>query len=64
MHKFRCNFSDIVINTVLSSYIRIAVRQRRNPRESADLTSIHELLNEIDQNIHPGLLECKFYVLT
>ncbi|XP_064965194.1 DNA mismatch repair protein MLH1-like isoform X5 [Musa acuminata AAA Group] len=43
--------------TVLSSYIRIAVRQRRNPRESADLTSIHELLNEIDQNIHPGLLE-------
>ncbi|URE01664.1 VHS and GAT domain containing protein [Musa troglodytarum] len=37
--------------------VRIAVRQRRNPRESADLTSIHELLNEIDQNIHPGLLE-------
>ncbi|XP_065039683.1 DNA mismatch repair protein MLH1 isoform X2 [Musa acuminata AAA Group] len=34
-----------------------SVRQRRNPRESADLTSIHELLNEIDQNIHPGLLE-------
>ncbi|XP_042382837.1 DNA mismatch repair protein MLH1-like [Zingiber officinale] len=37
--------------------VRIAVRQRRNPRESADLTSIQELLNDVDQNIHSGLLD-------
>ncbi|WOL12698.1 DNA mismatch repair protein MLH1 isoform X3 [Canna indica] len=37
--------------------VRISVRQRRNPRESSDLSSIHELLSEIDQSIHPGLLD-------
>lgn len=37
--------------------IRLAVRQRRNPRESADLTSVQELLEDIDTNCHSGLLE-------
>ncbi|KAK1299561.1 DNA mismatch repair protein MLH1 [Acorus calamus] len=36
---------------------RISVRQRRNPKESADLTSIHQLLDDIECNTHSGLLE-------
>ncbi|BBN11049.1 DNA mismatch repair protein MLH1 [Marchantia polymorpha subsp. ruderalis] len=36
---------------------RKVVRQRRNPRESADLTSIQELLASVDQETHSGLLE-------
>ncbi|KAJ7960197.1 DNA mismatch repair protein MLH1 [Quillaja saponaria] len=37
--------------------LRSSIRQRRNPKESADLTSIQELLDEIDRNCHSGLLE-------
>ncbi|XP_010272554.1 PREDICTED: DNA mismatch repair protein MLH1 isoform X2 [Nelumbo nucifera] len=37
--------------------VRCAVRRRRNPKESADLTSIQELLSEIDSNCHSGLLD-------
>ncbi|GLT32860.1 hypothetical protein SLA2020_074940 [Shorea laevis] len=37
--------------------VRSSVRQRRNPRETADLTSIQELIDEIDKNCHPGLLD-------
>ncbi|OVA20942.1 DNA mismatch repair protein [Macleaya cordata] len=37
--------------------IRSAVRQRRNPRETADLTSVQELLSEIDCKCHSGLLD-------
>ncbi|XP_031503809.1 DNA mismatch repair protein MLH1 isoform X2 [Nymphaea colorata] len=37
--------------------VRSAVRQRRNPKESADLTSIQELLSDVDSNTHAGLLE-------
>lgn len=33
---------------------RKVVRQRRNPRESADLTSIQELLASVDQETHSG----------
>ncbi|KAG1331194.1 putative DDT domain-containing protein [Cocos nucifera] len=36
---------------------RNAVRLRRNPKESADLTSIHVLLSDIDSNVHSGLLD-------
>ncbi|XP_027092632.2 DNA mismatch repair protein MLH1-like isoform X1 [Coffea arabica] len=37
--------------------IRSAIRQRRNPRETADLTSVQELVNIIDSNYHSGLLD-------
>ncbi|CAN6458459.1 unnamed protein product [Victoria cruziana] len=37
--------------------VRSAVRQRRNLKESADLTSIQQLLNDIDSNTHAGLLD-------
>ncbi|KAH9322096.1 hypothetical protein KI387_016735, partial [Taxus chinensis] len=37
--------------------IRHAVRQRRNPKESADLTSVQELMVAIDRNAHSGLLD-------
>jgi DNA mismatch repair protein MLH1 len=36
---------------------RRAVRQRRNPKESADLTSVQELLAAIDRQCHSGLSE-------
>ncbi|KAJ8539968.1 hypothetical protein K7X08_026357 [Anisodus acutangulus] len=39
------------------SSVRSSIRQRRNPSETADLTSIQELVNEIDNNCHPGLLD-------
>ncbi|KAG9440244.1 hypothetical protein H6P81_020409 [Aristolochia fimbriata] len=37
--------------------VRSAVIQRRNLKESEDLTSIEELLREIDCNTHSGLLD-------
>ncbi|KAF6147807.1 hypothetical protein GIB67_014387 [Kingdonia uniflora] len=37
--------------------IRCAVRQRRNPKETADLTSVHELLSDIDCKCDSDLLE-------
>lgn len=37
--------------------IRHAVRQRRNPKESADLASIQELMDVVDRNAHSGLLD-------
>ncbi|KAK3008636.1 hypothetical protein RJ639_013445, partial [Escallonia herrerae] len=36
---------------------RSSVRQRRNPKETADLTSIQELINDIDSSCHSGLLD-------
>ncbi|KAK4721542.1 hypothetical protein R3W88_011775 [Solanum pinnatisectum] len=39
------------------SSVRSFIRQRRNPSETADLTSIQELVNEIDNDCHPGLLD-------
>uniref|UniRef100_A0A2P2LUN3 DNA mismatch repair protein Mlh1 C-terminal domain-containing protein n=2 Tax=Rhizophora mucronata TaxID=61149 RepID=A0A2P2LUN3_RHIMU len=38
------------------SAVRSSVRQRRNPKETADLTSIQELINDIDCNCHSDLL--------
>ncbi|KAG0493193.1 hypothetical protein HPP92_004187 [Vanilla planifolia] len=35
--------------------VRNAVRLRRNPKEASDLTSIQELLRDIDFNVHSGL---------
>nr|GMD51024.1 DNA mismatch repair protein MLH1 isoform X2 [Ipomoea batatas] len=37
--------------------VRSSIRQRRNPKETADLTSIQELINEIDSTCHSGLLD-------
>jgi hypothetical protein len=33
---------------------RSSVRQRRNPKESADISSVQELVNDIDGNCHSG----------
>ncbi|KAL2924935.1 DNA mismatch repair protein MLH1 [Bienertia sinuspersici] len=43
-------------NASLNS-VRSSIRQRRNPKESADLTSIQELIDDVDNNSHSGLLE-------
>ncbi|KAL2467588.1 DNA mismatch repair protein MLH1 [Forsythia ovata] len=37
--------------------VRSSIRQRRNPRETADLTSIQELVKDIDSSCHSGLLD-------
>ncbi|KAE8733459.1 DNA mismatch repair protein MLH1 [Hibiscus syriacus] len=37
--------------------VRSSVRQRRNLKETADLTSIQELINDIDSKFHSGLLD-------
>ncbi|XP_059460445.1 DNA mismatch repair protein MLH1-like [Corylus avellana] len=37
--------------------VRSSVRQRRNPKETADITSVQELIEEIDCNYHSGLLD-------
>ncbi|CAA6667797.1 unnamed protein product [Spirodela intermedia] len=37
--------------------VRSAIRLRRNPKETADLSSIQELLSDIDSDVHSGLLE-------
>ncbi|VFQ90549.1 unnamed protein product [Cuscuta campestris] len=37
--------------------VRSSIRQRRNPKETADLTSLQELINEIESTCHSGLLE-------
>ncbi|XP_015576417.1 DNA mismatch repair protein MLH1 isoform X1 [Ricinus communis] len=39
------------------SAVRSSVRQRRNPKETADLTSIQELIDDIDCHCHSGLLD-------
>ncbi|KAL5993351.1 DNA mismatch repair protein [Asimina triloba] len=36
--------------------VRSAVRQRRNPKETADLTSVQELLDDMDRNAHSSEL--------
>ncbi|XP_051228428.1 DNA mismatch repair protein MLH1 [Lolium perenne] len=37
--------------------VRNVVRSRRNPKDAGDLSSRHELLTEIDTNLHLGLLD-------
>ncbi|KAK9167725.1 hypothetical protein Scep_002916 [Stephania cephalantha] len=37
--------------------VRSAIRQRRNPKEAADLSSVHVLIDEIHSNCHSGLLD-------
>ncbi|PWA81151.1 MUTL-like protein [Artemisia annua] len=37
--------------------IRSSIRQRRNPKETADLTSVQELINEFERGCHSGLLD-------
>lgn len=39
------------------AYVRSSVRRRRNPRETADLTSVQELLNHVNHRCHSGLLD-------
>ncbi|KAF2290902.1 hypothetical protein GH714_016359 [Hevea brasiliensis] len=46
----------LVKNSTLTA-VRSSVRQRRNPKETADLTSIQELINDIDCNCHSGLVD-------
>ncbi|XP_020573556.1 DNA mismatch repair protein MLH1 isoform X2 [Phalaenopsis equestris] len=41
-------------NSDLAS-VRNAIRLRRNPKEALDLTSVQELVREIDSKVHPGL---------
>eukprot|EP00249_Psilotum_nudum_P013294 c24267_g1_i1 orf=344-2536(-) len=44
-------------NEIDLAVTRRIVRQRRNPKESTDLSSVQELLAAIDQETHAGLLD-------
>ncbi|KAK6246545.1 DNA mismatch repair protein [Theobroma cacao] len=48
--------NHLEMNSSLTA-VRSSVRQRRNLRETADLTSIQELINDIDSKCHSGLLD-------
>uniref|UniRef100_A0A453GR95 DNA mismatch repair protein Mlh1 C-terminal domain-containing protein n=1 Tax=Aegilops tauschii subsp. strangulata TaxID=200361 RepID=A0A453GR95_AEGTS len=37
--------------------VRNKLRSRRNPKDAGDSSSHHELLTEIDSNLHPGLFD-------
>lgn len=37
--------------------LRSSIRQRRNPKETADLTSVQELIDEFERDCHSGLLD-------
>ncbi|KAK7322366.1 hypothetical protein VNO77_25745 [Canavalia gladiata] len=37
--------------------VRSSVRQRRNPKDSTELTSVHELMDEINSNCDPGMMD-------
>nr|XP_043616694.1 DNA mismatch repair protein MLH1 isoform X2 [Erigeron canadensis] len=37
--------------------LRSSIRQRRNPKETSDLTSVQELVNEFERGCHSGLLD-------
>ncbi|KAK1384325.1 MUTL [Heracleum sosnowskyi] len=44
-------------NALASVSDRSLVRQRRNPRETADLTSVQQLLDDVNHRCHSGLLD-------
>lgn len=48
----RINYLPFYKNWMFRSF----VRQRRNPKETANLTSIQDLVAEIDKNCHAGSL--------
>ncbi|KAL3638678.1 DNA mismatch repair protein [Castilleja foliolosa] len=37
--------------------VRSTIRKRRNPRETADLTSLQELISDVESDCHPELLD-------
>ncbi|OMO78905.1 DNA mismatch repair protein [Corchorus olitorius] len=48
--------NHLEINSSLTA-VRSSVRQRRNLKETADLSSIQQLLNDIESKTHSGLLD-------
>ncbi|KAF3445400.1 hypothetical protein FNV43_RR10576 [Rhamnella rubrinervis] len=58
LHAYlQTKLSDHVGTDSTLNAVRSSVRQRRNPKETADLTSIQQLIDEVDCNSHSGLLE-------
>ncbi|KAJ4832053.1 DNA mismatch repair protein [Turnera subulata] len=47
---------DEEMNSSLTA-LRSSIRLRRNPKETADLTSVQELINDVDCSCHSGLLD-------
>ncbi|XP_061337370.1 DNA mismatch repair protein MLH1 isoform X2 [Gastrolobium bilobum] len=43
--------------SAILSAVRSSVRQRRNPKDSTELTSVQELLDEINSNCHTGMMD-------
>ncbi|RYQ86999.1 hypothetical protein Ahy_B09g094498 [Arachis hypogaea] len=42
---------------VVLSLLRNSIRQRRNPKDSTDLTSVQQLLDDINSNCHPSMMD-------
>ncbi|KAH7833211.1 hypothetical protein Vadar_004148 [Vaccinium darrowii] len=58
MHAYlQVNPSSHQENNATLTSVRSSIRQRRNPKETADLTSIQELIDEMDNSSHSGLLD-------
>ncbi|CAI9115041.1 OLC1v1015875C1 [Oldenlandia corymbosa var. corymbosa] len=57
LHAYLQSTHSSPLEKVCLTSVRPSIRQRRNPKETADLTSIQELVNEIDSNYHAGLLD-------
>ncbi|KAL8474186.1 hypothetical protein ACS0TY_030854 [Phlomoides rotata] len=52
----QCSQLQVQGSSCLAS-VRSSIRQRRNPRETADLSSIQELIREINSSCHSELLD-------
>ncbi|CAH1425292.1 unnamed protein product [Lactuca virosa] len=56
--------SNSGLNSLRCLQCMSSIRQRRNPKETTDLTSVQELIDEFERGCHSGLLEtvrnCKY----
>ncbi|WCJ44195.1 DNA mismatch repair protein MLH1 [Euphorbia peplus] len=56
LHSYSKPHQNLEKNSALTA-VRSSVRQRRNPKETADLTSVQQLIDDYDRNCHSGLLD-------
>lgn len=58
LHAYTRIKSDVHLEKSASlNAVRSSVRQRRNPKDSSELTSVQELLDEISSNCDPGMMD-------
>ncbi|KAI8526584.1 hypothetical protein RHMOL_Rhmol12G0007500 [Rhododendron molle] len=58
LHAYlQVNPSSLQEKSASLTSVRSSIRQRRNPKETADLTSIQQLIDDIDNSSHSALLD-------